>query len=334
MDSPELRWFSDSSDRPASRRPEDLNALVEQLTADRVCFSRASSPRLVEQLRACQRHRPERLICSLLDGDPDLPLQAVLGWRQPEKVIEGIVLLRKLTGITRSWLIADAASPPDRSQQLRRLADAAGIRCIFIRNDYPQSDPTLLVYTLLGRRLRPGKLPTEQGVLLLGAVAAWRLCEPLAPTTPFAVRDLVSDSCYYVISRIGWSLGEVLSRLEIGFAERLIRLGDPLRDIRVDAARVIDGSEITVHLMRPERTINPDPCVRCGWCVEGCPVRIQPAGLLEAAQLADVKLAERFGLHACIECGICAYVCPSRLPLLGAIRSLRETKLVPAAEPD
>ncbi|HEY1683386.1 MAG TPA: 4Fe-4S dicluster domain-containing protein, partial [Tepidisphaeraceae bacterium] len=104
---------------------------------------------------------------------------------------------------------------------------------------------------------------------------------------------------------------------------RLIRVSDPLRDVRVKGDLLIDGSEVAVHLMRPERPANPDPCIRCGWCVEGCPVRIQPAGLLESAQRRDAKLAEHFGLHACIECGICEYVCPSRLPLLDAIRSLR-----------
>jgi electron transport complex protein RnfC len=53
-------------------------------------------------------------------------------------------------------------------------------------------------------------------------------------------------------------------------------------------------------------------------------MRIQPAGLLDAAQRADPELAERYGLEACIECGVCSYVCPSHLPLLGGIRKLKE----------
>jgi electron transport complex protein RnfC len=57
--------------------------------------------------------------------------------------------------------------------------------------------------------------------------------------------------------------------------------------------------------------------------VEACPVRIHPAGLLEAAQDNDIAAAEWYGLQACVECGICSYVCPSRLPLLPAIRELR-----------
>jgi electron transport complex protein RnfC len=311
----------ESKDRAALA---DLAELIAQIEKNAIVFPLRSAPKLLDQLRSCQQRKPSRLICSLLDGDTDLPLQCVLGLRDPAAIVQGVAMLRTLTGITRTWLIADAALPADWTRQLSKLANEARLRCIFIRNDYPQSDPTLLLYTLLGRRLRPGMLPTEQGVLLLDGVSAWRIANPNgAVTTPLAVRDLVGNNSRYAIAPIGWRLDQVLKELKISCTDRLIRVSDPLRDLRAQPDLRIDGSEITLHLMRTERPINPDPCVRCGWCAEGCPVRIQPAGLLEAAQRRSPELAERFGLHACIECGICAYVCPSRLPLLDAIRSLR-----------
>ena len=54
-----------------------------------------------------------------------------------------------------------------------------------------------------------------------------------------------------------------------------------------------------------------EKCDGCGWCVENCPVRINPAALLEAAQDNDLDMAETYGLHACIECGICMSACPT-----------------------
>lgn len=324
MNLPELRWVSPKNDDPSLPVPGGLSELIEQLESQKISFPQRSAPRFLDQLRDCVKRMPDRLICSLLDGDPDLPLEAVLGYRQPQRIVDALLMLRKVTGINRVWLIHDTALPAEWTRELGRLASEARIRRIFIRNDYPQSDPTLLLYTLLGRRLRPGDLATRHGVLLLDAVTAWRLSDPAgAENTPLAVRDLVGNSSEFVISPIGWSLSELLSKLQITFVDRLIRASDPLRDVRTDSQMQIDGAEIALHLMRPERPVNPDPCVRCGWCVEGCPVRIQPAGLLEAAQRGDREMAERYGLHACIECGICSYVCPSRLPLLAGIRTLR-----------
>jgi electron transport complex protein RnfC len=93
-----------------------------------------------------------------------------------------------------------------------------------------------------------------------------------------------------------------------------------LRDIRLTPDAVLGSGELTLHVTLPEPVRSPQPCVRCGWCLEACPTRVQPAGVLEAAQRGDYQMAERAGLHACIECGLCTYVCPSRLPLLESIR--------------
>jgi electron transport complex protein RnfC len=50
---------------------------------------------------------------------------------------------------------------------------------------------------------------------------------------------------------------------------------------------------------------------------------VQPALVLEAAQLDSESLARKAGIEACIECGVCTYVCPSELPLLGGVRHIR-----------
>jgi len=103
----------------------------------------------------------------------------------------------------------------------------------------------------------------------------------------------------------------------------ILRTGHPLRDRRVWRDVPIDTGELSFHVAAPDPPIHSAPCIRCAWCVEGCPARIHPAGLLEAAQRLDLDLADHHGLDACIECGICTYVCPSQLPLLEGIRTLR-----------
>jgi Na+-translocating ferredoxin:NAD+ oxidoreductase subunit C len=58
------------------------------------------------------------------------------------------------------------------------------------------------------------------------------------------------------------------------------------------------------------------PCIRCGKCVEVCPVRLLPQQLYwYASSKNDDRLLEH-NLFDCIECGCCAYVCPSDIPLV------------------
>src|SRR5581483_8994805 len=89
---------------------------------------------------------------------------------------------------------------------------------------------------------------------------------------------------------------------------------------------VAGGSEQVIHLTALPAPVNPDPCIRCGWCVQACPTHVHPAAFLEAGQRHDREMADAYGLASCIECGVCAHICPSRLPLLGAIRELKRMR--------
>ena len=61
-------------------------------------------------------------------------------------------------------------------------------------------------------------------------------------------------------------------------------------------------------------------CVRCGRCVEACPLDLMPTRLALASRHKDWAMAKRYHITACMECGCCAYVCPARIPLVQLIR--------------
>jgi electron transport complex protein RnfC len=61
-------------------------------------------------------------------------------------------------------------------------------------------------------------------------------------------------------------------------------------------------------------------CVRCGRCVDVCPLNLVPTKLALASRHEDWDLAKRHHLMACMECGCCAYACPASLPLVQLMR--------------
>jgi NAD-dependent dihydropyrimidine dehydrogenase PreA subunit len=79
-------------------------------------------------------------------------------------------------------------------------------------------------------------------------------------------------------------------------SDPLFRGGDLLRNIKLTSATPSSAeAKLVVHNQRPRPDINPDACIRCGWCIEACPTRVQPAVILEAAQRDDIDLAEGCG---------------------------------------
>jgi electron transport complex protein RnfC len=143
---------------------------------------------------------------------------------------------------------------------------------------------------------------------------------------PVVLRDHVLVRSYYAVASQGTGIKEIATRAGLPWDGRVWRAGDLLRDNRIDETTLVDGGELIHHSAAPEPPINPSACIRCGWCVDACPTRVQPASVLDACQTNNHEMAERGGIDACIECGICSYVCPSRLPLLEGIRAMNRTR--------
>jgi electron transport complex protein RnfC len=84
---------------------------------------------------------------------------------------------------------------------------------------------------------------------------------------------------------------------------------------------VTKGTSGIVILSQAEaRRSEETACVRCGRCVDVCPLRLVPTKLALAARHGDWDTARRHHLRACCECGCCAYVCPAGIPLVQLIR--------------
>lgn len=335
----------------AASPPTEASDWIDRLRHGGIWADRVSSPDLIAQLHQSLRRPIDTVVCNLLDSDRELPINEMLSRQSPQALIEGVLLLARIAGASRIVL----AAPTGRAASLAALAPPAkrlGLRIVTLPNEYPLADPTMLLYRLFKRRLRPRRLPVEQGVLLFDATAAiaagqFALNGQPMLSVPLALHDHVRDRSHAIRVPVGTPLSWILTQLQCaagaggggGGAEQEdmeLRGGALLRDLRLngelrlngDPPRppadliVVAGSELTVHVSLPSRAVNPDPCIRCSWCVEACPTRIHPAGLLEASQRADLVLAERYGIEACIECGVCSYVCPSHLPILAGIRRL------------
>jgi Na+-translocating ferredoxin:NAD+ oxidoreductase subunit C len=316
--------------------PDDLGRWIDRLRGAGVWADRTTSPDLIAQLHQALRRPIDTIICNLVDHDAHLRLQATLAGRFGHLIVSALSLLARLTGVHNVWVATEAGGPNRWWQPLRRELRAGGIDIVPVLADYPQADPTLLIYTLLRRRLRPGRLPTEQGVLLLDGVAAVAVGraavrdQPMLQT-PLAVRDHLRDRSHVLVAPIGTPVRHVLGQLELPNESVTLLRGDVLRDQPTTCDAVLAGGEAVLHVLHAMPPVNPDPCIRCAWCAQACPTQVQPAGVLESSQRMDLDLAERSGIEACIECGICSYVCPSHLPLLAGIRAVKKEFFKPTA---
>src|SRR5262249_53404067 len=145
-----------------------------------------------------------------------------------------------------------------------------------------------LLYSTLDRRLRPGRLPTEKGVLLLDGAAALALGQRSLDRramleVPLAIRDRNAGQSHYIMAPVGASLEQILRFIDVRADGLILRGGDLLAQIPLRPDAVISGAELKLTLL-PRLNIVSGPCLRCGWCLDRCPTAARPAELLEAAQ--------------------------------------------------
>src|SRR5262249_5786174 len=100
--------------------------------------------------------------------------------------------------------------------------------------------------------------------------------------------------------------------------------GGPLTGVYVEAENaVVTADTFALLLFHRPQELTTTPCIHCGWCVEDCPVGIDPVWLTSGE--APAAPTYRDELQACIDCGLCTYVCPSQLPLAADIRNARQS---------
>ena len=86
-------------------------------------------------------------------------------------------------------------------------------------------------------------------------------------------------------------------------------------------ATTLKGSSSLLYLTEEQTARKPESnCIRCGKCVEACPMGLEPYLLNKLARNNMMDELEQNAIQDCIECGCCLYSCPANIPLLDVIR--------------
>lgn len=215
----------------------------------------------------------------------------------------------------------------------------AGMKVKILKTKYPQGSEKHLIRAVTGRVVPEGKLPSDVGVVVLNASTILAIYEAVREGKTVTQRIVtlsggaIKNPSNFMI-RIGTSFKEAFEGAG-GFIKepRKIIVGGPMMgmsqySLDVPVTKTTSGLLALTkdELLGKEET----PCLRCGKCVEACPMGLVPLRLSKLVKEKNYEDAKKEGLLSCIECGSCAYTCPSDRNPVAIIRSgkkaLREGK--------
>ena len=181
---------------------------------------------------------------------------------------------------------------------------------------------------LTGRQVPSGGLPMDVGCVIqnVGTVLSVRdaVCtgRPLIEKVVTVAGAARNPGNYLV--RVGMPVQDVLAEVEGELPETLgkVIMGGPMMGIALPGldVPVLKGTNGLLLIEHPVPSSIHDVCIRCGSCVDACPVRLMPCELAMFAENERWDKCRDFFVKDCIECGSCSYTCPSGRNLVQLIR--------------
>ncbi|MBU1140199.1 MAG: electron transport complex subunit RsxC [Proteobacteria bacterium] len=251
----------------------------------------------------------------------------------PMEIVEGANIILKILGISECHIGIESNKPDAIREMSKAAQDASGadgsIKIQPLQVKYPQGSEKQLIQAITGRKVPAMALPSAVGVVVQNVTTAKAIYNAVVYSKPLcekvvtiAGKGIARPANLQV--KIGTKVADIvdyLGGLRPGLAK--IIMGGPMMGFAVSSLDVPVTKTTSAVLFLTEDEIDTKPhsaCIRCGWCLEACPMGLEPKEIGIYVEADRAEDTEQFGVFDCFECGSCAYVCPAKRPLVQFVR--------------
>lgn len=242
----------------------------------------------------------------------------------PERVHFGVRVMMQCLGVERAVIGVEMNKPDAIAALERTIPDDLDVTVQPLVVKYPQGAEKMLIHVVTGREVPSGKLPMHVGAVVQNVGSIATIAEIFETGLPLIERIVTVTGPGVVkpsnlIVPVGSMLGDVLDfcggltedAAEIVFGGPMMGSSQP--DLRTPLVKGTTGVVVLTQAeVKPKRSY---PCIKCGHCLDACPVFLNPSLLGILAQAGRYEEMLDASLMDCMLCGCCSYVCPSNIPL-------------------
>jgi electron transport complex protein RnfC len=275
----------------------------------------------------------DTIILNGAECEPYLTCDHILMIAKPEDILKGFLIIKKILNAKKA-IVGIEDNKANAIHFIKEvIADKKlGIEVISLPTKYPEGAEKQLIYALTGRKVPPGGLPKDVGVVVQNVQTAKAVYDAVVENKPLVDRVVTVTGAVKepknLLVKIGTPFKDLIEQCggALGDVGKIIS-GGPMMGIAqsTDEVPVIKGtSGILVQLMADINLEEEQDCIRCSKCVDVCPMFLMPTMIATYSKKKMIDRAEEYNPLDCFECGCCDYACPCKIPLLKYIKKAKE----------
>lgn len=255
---------------------------------------------------------------------------------ESERLITGVKIILKLHPQAKAIIGIETNKMDAIAVMEKACKNENNIEVVGLTPKYPQGSEKQLILACTGRVVPSGGLPSDVGVIVNNVDTVLAIERAIVHGKPILRRVVtisggaIAEPGNYRV-RIGMSYTDLIEEVG-GFTtvpKKLIS-GGPMMGIALAVTDIpIVKTSSALLCLTAEEAITPDEkkCIRCGKCIDACPMNLMPMMLNQIALLHEEDEFKANNGLDCIECGSCSYVCPSKRHLAQTIRACKKTSM-------
>ena len=244
-----------------------------------------------------------------------------------DDVIYGLQAMVKAVGAPKGVIVIEDNKPDAIELMTAKTAGLDNIEVADVRTKYPQGAEKMLIKRIMGRQVPSGGLPADVGAVVGNVSTAKAISDAIQKGMPLTERvvsvtgEHIAKPGNYIV-KIGTSVKALLDycggvqgddvELKMGGP----MMGTPITDVNVPIIKASNG----VIAVERDHTVE-QPCIKCGRCVDVCPMELKPLYFAKYADEQNWKGMLEKSVRDCIECRCCEYICSSKIPLVTKIKA-------------
>jgi electron transport complex protein RnfC len=281
---------------------------------------------------------PKEVDTVIINGcecEPYLACDYRLMLERSQQILDGIRLINTIIK-PKQTIVAVEDNKQQAIHKLSALLNSYNqqqqvrVRLIKVKSRYPQGAEKQLIYRLIRRVVPSGGLPFDVGCLVnnvatvIAVYQAFKYRRPLTRRVVTFSGDALAEPKNIEL-KIGTLISDLFEQGALRLRGELAKIihGGPMMGITLKGLDypIIKGSSgVLFFSAHAGKNLPESSCIRCGRCVDVCPVNLMPLEYVKRVKAGEFESLEQIAVKDCIECGSCSYVCPAKIPLVHYIK--------------